>query len=489
VVEKHLSQTSYGLIAEKFNSMTKEIHDAELEAEQMDKEKETKWALYKELKEKEQELTLNREDKLKEIETALKKAKKKATEKSKKANETETQSQTIVLELDSLKDEVIASEEAVLVAEKAMKEVTDTDNEMQIRVGETKALYDEVKMNLDELTNKIAKCSTELKSMNNDKAELVKAMESVELESKKLSVKISKYHKETANAQRIVASMMKRYNWIEAEKPAFGVAGGDYDFNATNPDLMSKQLQQLKNEQESLAKKINKKVMGMIEKAEGEYTELLRKRKVVENDKKKIQAVIENLDVKKKVELERTWVKVNRDFGNIFSTLLPGASSKLEPPEGMRAWEGLKVKVAFGDVWKESLSELSGGQRSLLALSLILSLLLFKPAPMYILDEVDAALDLSHTQNIGNMLKTHFSQSQFIVVSLKEGMFNNANVIFRTKFVDGVSTVTRTLGVGSSSNKKTKVLVESDKNSLSNESPAKKRTALSRSSRRIGKEN
>lgn len=72
----------------------------------------------------------------------------------------------------------------------------------------------------------------------------------------------------------------------------------------------------------------------------------------------------------------------------------------------------LQVKVAFGEVWKESLSELSGGQRSLVALSLILSLLLFKPAPLYILDEVDAALDLSHTQNIGHMLKTHFKHSQ-----------------------------------------------------------------------------
>lgn len=41
--------------------------------------------------------------------------------------------------------------------------------------------------------------------------------------------------------------------------------------------------------------------------------------------------------------------------------------------------------------------------RSLLALSLILSLLLFKPAPMYILDEIDAALDLHHTQNIGQV--------------------------------------------------------------------------------------
>ena len=46
------------------------------------------------------------------------------------------------------------------------------------------------------------------------------------------------------------------------------------------------------------------------------------------------------------------------------------------------------------------------------------------------------------------MIKAHFTQSQFLVVSLKEGMFNNANVIFRTKFVDNVSCVTRTVPGG-----------------------------------------
>lgn len=79
--------------------------------------------------------------------------------------------------------------------------------------------------------------------------------------------------------------------------------------------------------------------------------------------------------------------------------------------------------------------------RSLIALSLIMALLQFKPAPMYILDEVDAALDLSHTQNIGRLIKTRFKGSQFIVVSLKDGMFQNANRIFRTRFQDGTSVV------------------------------------------------
>jgi len=149
------------------------------------------------------------------------------------------------------------------------------------------------------------------------------------------------------------------------------------------------------------------------------------------------------LDKKKNKAVARTHEKVNKNFNSIFKTLLPGAESKLVAPDGETIYEGLEVKVSFSGVWKDSLSELSGGQRSLLTLSLILSLLLFKPAPMYILDEIDSALDLSHTQNIGEMLKTHFTQSQFIIISLKEGMFNNANVVYQIKNVNGSSVVDR----------------------------------------------
>jgi len=52
-----------------------------------------------------------------------------------------------------------------------------------------------------------------------------------------------------------------------------------------------------------------------------------------------------------------------QDFGSIFSTLLPGAQAKLVAPEGLSILDGLEFKVAFGDAWKESLGELSGGQR------------------------------------------------------------------------------------------------------------------------------
>lgn len=51
------------------------------------------------------------------------------------------------------------------------------------------------------------------------------------------------------------------------------------------------------------------------------------------------------------------------DFGLIFSELLPGNFAKLEVPEGKDITQGLEVKVRLGQVWKQSLTELSGGQR------------------------------------------------------------------------------------------------------------------------------
>jgi len=471
-VEKHISQTSYGMLKDKFDAMTKEISDATEEVEQMERTKDEKWDLYNELKEKEAQLTQDRENRLKDAETRIKEAKELVVSKENAAREAEVKSQELDLGMKSCQEDVVVAQDAVVVAEKALDAAKEEEASFEMKVGQLKAVWEEAKAILEEVEKKLKTCHQELSALSKQKARLIKKAESAEIEGKKMSIKITKFHSEQEKAEKYLKSMMNKHVWIETEKEAFGIPGGDYDFEETDPSGMSKHLKDLQTEQTSLAKKINKKVMGMIEKAEGEYTELLRKRKVVENDKKKIEAVIENLDAKKKVELQRTWKKVNKDFGSIFTTLLPGTSAKLEPPEGMEAWEGLEVKIAFGDIWKESLSELSGGQRSLIALSLILSLLLYKPAPMYILDEVDAALDLSHTQNIGNMLKTHFSQSQFIVVSLKEGMFNNANVIFRTKFVDGVSTVSRTIGSGAKS--KPRGALTNGGNS-SGEEPAKKR--------------
>ena len=164
----------------------------------------------------------------------------------------------------------------------------------------------------------------------------------------------------------------------------------------------------LRKDQDNLQKRVNMKVEAMSDKVETEFKTLLEKKDILQNDKTTLNVSMTELDKKKKEALERCFKEVNVTFGRIFSSLLHGAFAKLQPIPNKEISEGIEIKVSFNNKWKHSLSELSGGQRSLLALSFMLALLQYKPAPFYILDEIDSALDLSHTQNIGNMISQHF---------------------------------------------------------------------------------
>ncbi|WFD43079.1 Structural maintenance of chromosomes protein 2 [Malassezia psittaci] len=241
--------------------------------------------------------------------------------------------------------------------------------------------------------------------------------------------------------------------WILKESIEFGREGGEYDFASQDMTAVEQKCADLAEQQSGMRRRINPRVMNMIDSVEKKEASLQNMLTTVLGDKSKIEDTIHELDRYKQDALHSTFTQVNQAFGEIFAELLPGNYAKLQPPEGMELVQGLEVRVRLGATWKQSLTELSGGQRSLIALSLIMSLLQFKPAPMYILDEVDAALDLSHTQHIGQLFRTRFKGSQFIVVSLKEGLFNNASVVFRAKFRDGTSLVERIVQKSSDADK------------------------------------
>ncbi|KAL1564442.1 Structural maintenance of chromosomes protein 2-2 [Salvia divinorum] len=387
----------------------------------------------------------NRESRLKDLEKKIKAIKTQMQAASENLRRHETDRERLTMEMEANKKECLSLESQLEALNKHIEDLTSELDSQRTKVSSIKISRDEVQAEHNMASRKIKERDSQISGIVKEQKDIQQKISEVNLERKRMENEVKRMEMDQKDCALKVDKMIEKHAWIASEKQLFGRTGSDYDFESRDPLKAREDFEKLQAEQSGLEKRVNKKVMTTFEKAEDEYNDLISKKNIIENDKSKIKMVIEELDEKKKETLKVTWIKVNKDFGSIFSTLLPGTMAKLEPPEGGSFLDGLEVRVAFGSVWKQSLSELSGGQRSLLALSLILALLLFKPAPLYILDEVDAALDLSHTQNIGRMIKSHFPHSQFIVVSLKEGMFNNANVLFRTKFVDGVSTVQRTV--------------------------------------------
>ncbi|KAL7276940.1 Structural maintenance of chromosomes protein 2 [Rhizina undulata] len=383
----------------------------------------------------------NKDSKLAELQKSVATLKKTVAKHSQDMKTTQKEYQTAQLETEQAAGDLSATKEQLNEVDTSLEASEKEIEQLKTEQANIKELHNVALARLEDERAKLSGFDDELQALEDATRSKSARIAEEALEKQKLGHELERFHKEQQTASEQVTRMEKEFEWIEDEKDNFGRPGTPYDFNGQNINECRTSLRNLTERSQGMKKKINPKVMNMIDSVEKKEATLKNMLRTVIKDKRKIEETIDSLDQYKKEALQKTWQKVTGDFGNIFAELLPGSFAKLEPPEGKDITEGLEVKVSLGKVWKQSLTELSGGQRSLIALSLIMALLQFKPAPMYILDEVDAALDLSHTQNIGRLIKTRFKGSQFIVVSLKDGMFQNANRIFRTRFVDGTSVV------------------------------------------------
>lgn len=402
----------------------------------------------------------NKDSKIEELKAKVKSMKAAVQKQSVSVKSQQGEVRTIELEIEGADREIQEAEAALEQSRKSGQTSRDALAQMEQDLRQLQEEADSVEAQLKKEKAALTAFDEESQSLQTVMKRKKQEVADVSLEVKQLKHNLDKVEQECSALEKSVKAIESQHEWIIEEQSQFGQPGSAYDFRKHNMPEIRRQCKKLEEQHNGLKKKINPKVLNMIDSVEKKEKELSTMLSTVLGDKSKIEETIQELDRYKRDALQTTWKKVNGDFGDIFAELLPGNYAKLQPPEGQDVTQGLEVKVRLGQVWKESLMELSGGQRSLIALSLIMSLLQFKPAPMYLLDEIDAALDLSHTQHIGQLFKNRFQGSQFIVISLKEGLFNNANVIFRARFREGTSIVERTsnaaaaaaFAAGSSSN-------------------------------------
>ncbi len=216
---------------------------------------------------------------------------------------------------------------------------------------------------LDDERAKLTGFDEELKALENASRSKSSRITEEGLEMQKLAHQTDKFQKEQQNAVQMLKEMEKEHEWIVEERDNFGRANSPYDFKGQNIAECKSSLRNLTERFQGMKKKINPKVMNMIDSVEKKEAALKNMMKTVVRDKRKIEETIVSLDEYKKEALHKTWTKVNGDFGNIFAELLPGSFAKLDPLEGKQISDGLEVKVSLGKVWKQSLTELSGGQR------------------------------------------------------------------------------------------------------------------------------
>ncbi|GAB1544544.1 chromosome segregation protein SMC [Scytonema sp. NUACC21] len=191
-------------------------------------------------------------------------------------------------------------------------------------------------------------------------------------------------------------------------------------------------LEDLQKELRSLAKRlqamepVNMLALEQYERTQKRLEGLSQKLQTLEAERTELLLRIENFTTLRQRAFKEAFDAVNENFQSIFATLSEGDGYvQLDNPEDPFN-SGLNLVAHPKGKPVQRLASMSGGEKSLTALSFIFSLQRYRPSPFYAFDEVDMFLDGANVERLATMIKQQAQQAQFIVVSLRRPMIESA---------------------------------------------------------------
>jgi chromosome segregation protein len=144
-----------------------------------------------------------------------------------------------------------------------------------------------------------------------------------------------------------------------------------------------------------------------------------------------LSRIIQEIDQKMGKKFLDTLEEINQQFSQVFRRLFGGGMAYLELVDKEAPLDsGIEIIAKPPGKKMQMISLLSGGERALTAISLIFALMLVKPSPFCVLDEIDTSLDESNVERYCNFLKELDQKTQFVLVTHKKQTMRIADILY-----------------------------------------------------------
>ena len=204
-------------------------------------------------------------------------------------------------------------------------------------------------------------------------------------------------------------------------------------------------------EETSRALRLRLEQMGPVNMmALDEYTETAERHSFLETQRSDLMESIENtqqtikeIDIISRTKFDEAFARINENFAVVFARLFQGGQAFLRlTDEENQAESGLEIVASPPGKKLQNVLLLSGGEKSLTALALLVAIFQFQPSPFCALDEVDAALDETNVGRLCDLLHSLSRETQFLIVTHSKRMMQTADMIYGVTMQEpGVSKV------------------------------------------------
>ena len=233
-----------------------------------------------------------------------------------------------------------------------------------------------------------------------------------------------------------------------AVDPADDAEGGAASFMASLEDLGEEELErvqaaELQDEITELEERLkamgggNVKAIAEYRDKTREHRERVREFDEVTTARDAQRVAYESLRRKRLDEFMVGFKVIGMKLKEMYQMITFGGDAELELLDSLDPFsEGVVFSVRPPKKSWKNISNLSGGEKTLSSLALVFALHHYKPTPLYVMDEIDAALDFRNVSIVGNYIKERTRNAQFIIISLRNNMFELADRlvgIYKTK--------------------------------------------------------
>ncbi len=213
----------------------------------------------------------------------------------------------------------------------------------------------------------------------------------------------------------------------------------------TRPYVRAEQQKRLAEGERALAQlgRVNPLALEEFAALEQRHAFLIEQLNDLTNTRKDLLTIIDELDAKMQTIFLEAFEDTKAAFDQVFPVLFPGGSGSIEltsPDEPLLT--GIEVTVRPVGKKIERLSLLSGGERSLAAVALLIAIFKARPSPFYIMDEVEAALDDANLGRLLTIFEDLRQNSQLIVITHQKRTMEIADALYGVSMrQDGISAV------------------------------------------------
>jgi len=186
---------------------------------------------------------------------------------------------------------------------------------------------------------------------------------------------------------------------------------------------------------------VNMRALEIYDTAKKDFEKLNWRVNKLGSEKSSIGDIIDKIESKKIITFLETFSKINEQFSKTFQRVTEHMSARLILENEKVPFEGgVNVEIIGSDKKRKSIFALSGGEKTLVALSFIFAIQSFDPAPFYLLDEIDATLDKVNSEKVATLLKEYSKNAQVIVITHNDAIVHAADNIFGVwKTKEGIS--------------------------------------------------